>query len=55
LQGSTLRQDLDDNEALYRKKQDNKEIVNSRTLAAPAASRKFQAVFSRYSPREKKS
>lgn len=55
LQGSTLRQDLDDNEALYRKKLDNKEIVNSRTLAAPAAARKFLAVLSRYSPREKKS
>ena len=55
LQGSTLRQDLDDNEALYGKKLDNKEIVNSRTLAVPAAARKFIAELSRYSPREKKS
>jgi len=53
LQGSTLRQDLDDNQALYGKKLDNKTIVTSR-LRAPRAARKLLAELNRYSPRLKK-
>lgn len=55
LQGSTLRQDLDDNQALYGRKLENRQIVNSRNLRVPPAARKFLAELNRYSPREKKS
>jgi lipid-binding SYLF domain-containing protein len=55
LQGSTLRQDLDDNEAMYGKKLENQEIVSSRTLRAPKSAQKLLAELRRYSPREKKS
>jgi len=39
LQGATLRQDLDDNSALYGKKLENKEIVRGSVAAPKAASR----------------
>jgi lipid-binding SYLF domain-containing protein len=55
LQGSTLRQDLDDNEAMYGKKLENQEIVSSRTLRPPKSAQKLLAELRRYSPREKKS
>lgn len=54
LQGSTLRQDLDDNQALYGKRLENRQIVSG-SLRTPAAARKFVAELTRYSPREKKS
>lgn len=54
LQGSTLRQDLDDNQALYGKRLENRHIVSG-TVRAPAAARSFLADLNRYSPREKKS
>jgi lipid-binding SYLF domain-containing protein len=55
LQGSTLRQDLDDNEAMYGKKLENQQIVTSKTVKAPASARKLLAELNRDSPREKKS
>jgi len=39
LKGATLRQDLDDNEALYGKRIDNREIVTSGIAPPPAAAR----------------
>jgi len=47
LKGSTLRQDLDDNEALYGKKLDNREIVTSGITPPPAAT-KLLTLLSRY-------
>ena len=55
LQGSTLRQDLDDNEAMYGKKLENQQIVTSKAVKAPASARKLLAELNRDSPREKKS
>jgi lipid-binding SYLF domain-containing protein len=54
LQGSTLRQDLDDNQALYGKRLENRQIVSG-SVRTPAAAQKFVAELTRYSPREKKS
>lgn len=50
LEGATLRQDLDDNAALYGRKVDNREIVTG-GIAAPEAAAKMLALFNRYSPR----
>jgi lipid-binding SYLF domain-containing protein len=52
LQGATLRQDLDDNEALYGKRLSNREIV-TKHVAAPAAAGEFLALLRRSSLREK--
>jgi lipid-binding SYLF domain-containing protein len=52
LQGSTLRQDLNDNQAMYGKKLDNKQIVTSK-VQAPGAARKLLAELNQYSPRLK--
>lgn len=52
LQGATLRQDLDDNEALYGKKLDNKEIVQGH-IAPPKAAARLLSLLSKYSPHEK--
>ena len=51
LKGATLRQDTDDNESLYGKKLDNREIVEHQ--APPPAAAKFLAVLNQYSPRQK--
>jgi SH3 domain-containing YSC84-like protein 1 len=51
LQGATLREDKDENEALYGKKFTTKEIVNSSTAAPPAAARLME-LLSAHSPRE---
>jgi SH3 domain-containing YSC84-like protein 1 len=51
LEGATLRQDLDDNAALYGKKLENRYIVNS-LVRPPAAATKLIAELNRYSPRE---
>ncbi|MCE5307178.1 MAG: lipid-binding SYLF domain-containing protein [Acidobacteriales bacterium] len=48
LKGATLRQDLDDNEALYGKKLGNRDIVTS-SVAAPPAATKLLALLSQYS------
>jgi lipid-binding SYLF domain-containing protein len=52
LQGATLRQDLDDNEALYGKKLDNKEIVKGH-IAPPKAAARLLSLLSKYSPHQK--
>ena len=50
LKGATLRQDLDDNETLYGKKLDNREIVTG-GIAPPAAADKLLSLLGRYSSR----
>lgn len=52
LQGATLRQDVDDNEAIYGKRLENREIVAKR-VATPASARKLISLLRKYSPREK--
>jgi lipid-binding SYLF domain-containing protein len=49
LQGATLRQDLDANEALYGSKLENRGIVTQRT-PAPKSARKLLDLLNRYSP-----
>ncbi len=51
LKGATLRQDLDDNEALYGRRIENRDIVNMKTAWPPAAAR-FQAFLRKHSPVE---
>jgi len=53
LKGATLRPDSDENEELYGKKMDNREIIMS--AKPPAAANRLQSVLNQYSPREKKS
>ena len=54
LEGATLRQDLDDNTALYGKKLENRQIV-TQGVRAPKAGARFMALLNRYSSREHKS
>ena len=54
LQGATLRVNLDDNQVLYGKKFDNREIVTSHAVRTPAAAKQLLAELNRYSTREKK-
>jgi lipid-binding SYLF domain-containing protein len=51
LEGATLRQDLDDNDALYGKKLENKDIV-TKGVHAPKSAAKLMALLNRYSRRE---
>lgn len=51
LAGATLRQDLDDNTALYGKPLENRDIV-TKGVAAPRAADKLIALLNRYSARE---
>lgn len=51
LKGATLRQDLDDNEALYGKKLENREIVTSGMR--PPKSAELISLLDKYSPHEK--
>lgn len=51
LQGATLREDLDDNEAMYGARISNREIVTKWHPASAAAS-PFLTVLNRYSPKE---
>ncbi len=57
LKGATLRQDKDDNEAMYRKQLGTREVVapgaTHFTFAPTAAGRRFIAALDRSSPREK--
>jgi len=53
LQGATLRQDLDDNAALYGKKLENRQIV-TKGIHPPRAAAKLLALLNRYSFRERK-
>jgi lipid-binding SYLF domain-containing protein len=52
LQGATLRQDQDENEALYGRRYENKALVKDR-VAAPASAARLVSLLSRYSPHEK--
>ena len=51
LEGATLRQDLDDNTAIYGKPLENRQIVTGHTHV-PAAASKLIAMLNRYSARE---
>ncbi len=51
LNGSTLRQDLDDNKELYGQPYQNTDIVN-KEVAAPKAADKLLSLFNKYSPRK---
>jgi lipid-binding SYLF domain-containing protein len=53
LKGATLRSDVDDNQELYGKKLDNREIV-TKNVAPPAAARGLIDALNRYSAVEKK-
>jgi lipid-binding SYLF domain-containing protein len=53
LQGATLRQDLDDNESLYRKRMENRDIVTS-GVTPPQPATKLLALLDKYSSRESK-
>ncbi len=53
LQGATLRQDLDDNQALYGRKLENKEIVSG-NVRAPSGASKLLSLLNRYSHRRQK-
>ena len=50
LDGSTLRNDIDENEALYGHRWDNRQILTTRTKP-PAATSKLIAELNKYSPR----
>jgi lipid-binding SYLF domain-containing protein len=52
LQGATLRQDLDDNAALYGKKLENRQIVKGQ-VAAPRSASRLLGLLNKYSPTEK--
>ena len=54
LEGATLRQDLDDNTALYGKQLKNREIVTT-SVRAPRAATRLIALLNRYSARERTS
>lgn len=51
LTGATMRQDLDDNQALYGKLLTNEEIIKG-TVAAPTAADRLLSLFNKYSPRQ---
>ena len=53
LQGATLRQDLDDNQTLYGKRLENRQIVTTR-VKAPKAAASLISFLNKYSPRENK-
>jgi SH3 domain-containing YSC84-like protein 1 len=53
LKGSTLRQDKDDNKALYGKEIDAKQILDPGKVAVPAAARPVIKVLTKYSPKGK--
>jgi len=53
LQGATLRQDLGDNQALYGKKIENRDIIKS-GIAVPSAGAKFISLLTKYSAKEQK-
>ena len=52
LNGATLRQDVDDNEAMYHKRLETRDIVKARIAPTPSG-RKLIAALGRSSPREK--
>jgi lipid-binding SYLF domain-containing protein len=54
LEGATLRQDLDDNNALYGKRLENRDIVTS-GRPAPRSAARLMDLLNKFSPRERKS
>lgn len=54
LTGATLRQDLEDNETLYGKKLENKQIVSG-SVRTPKSAARLITLLNKYSVREKKS
>ena len=54
LEGATLRQDLDDNAALYGERLENRAIVTT-AVRTPKAASKLVALLNKYSPRERTS
>jgi lipid-binding SYLF domain-containing protein len=53
LEGATLRQDLDDNRALYGKRMENRQIVTG-GVRSPRAAEKLMGLLNKYSRREHK-
>src|SRR5450755_3040570 len=53
LEGATLRQDLDDNQTLYGRRLENKQIVTT-PVRAPKAAARLIAELNKFSPREEK-
>ena len=49
LTGATLRQDLDDNQALYGRRLDNNEIVKDGAIHGPASSKRLLGMLNEYS------
>jgi lipid-binding SYLF domain-containing protein len=49
VRGATLRQDVDDNESLYGKRLENREIVNQNPVG-PISAQKLQELLTKYSP-----
>lgn len=54
LEGATLRQDLDDNAALYGRKLENREIVTT-SVKTPRSAMRLIDLLNKYSPRERAS
>lgn len=52
LQGATLRQDLDDNEALYHTRIENRDIVKGKAAPTPSG-RRLTSLLTKYSARER--
>jgi len=52
LQGATLRQDLDDNGAIYGRKVTNREIVQSSSMPVPNAAQGLVSILNKYSSRK---
>src|SRR5437667_4410508 len=52
LQGATLRQDVEDNEALYGKRLDNREVVTTH-VAPPVGANGLMSLLIKYSPKER--
>jgi len=51
LQGATLRQDLDTNQAMYRSRLENRAIV-TKPIKAPRAANRLLSLLNRYSRKE---
>jgi lipid-binding SYLF domain-containing protein len=54
LEGSTLRQDKDDNRDFYRKEIDPREVLFGSTVPMPEEAKPLAAALSRESPRKKR-
>lgn len=52
LKGSTIREDIDENEKLYGRRLSSKDIIEGGKIQAPAAAQNFISVLSKFSPRQ---